>query len=250
MKDRFQKGSGTYICRDCGKQTRETGYGESDSGLCACCFRIAEWENALSDGSISEEEFDRIVEEIKKEYTGKKLKNFNRKTYNKKEDVMNTEQLRKAASDLNKTLGLEPKIDTRLQKEELTEKVSKAGTLLEDGDKIEQNTFDVLAELEVDIPAGVKKVKAQGAEKDSGKEKTEKAPAKEKKEKAEESEKMNEYGFRIGSASGDTSEAIMAGKSEEVVIKMIMDKHGKDERVATGRFNIITRELKKRGFLK
>jgi len=25
MEDRFQKGSGTYICGDCGKQTRETG---------------------------------------------------------------------------------------------------------------------------------------------------------------------------------------------------------------------------------
>jgi len=170
MKDKFQTGSGTYVCGDCGKQTRETGYGESESGLCACCFRVAEWENALSDGHIDEAEFERVMEEIKKEYNGKKLKNFPEKTYNKKENVMNTDQLRKAAADLNKTLGLEPKIDTRLAKEELTKKVSKAGAMLEDGDKIEQNTFDVLAELEVDIPAGVKKVKAQKAEKDSGKE--------------------------------------------------------------------------------
>ncbi len=233
MKDRFQPGSGTYICRDCGKQTRETGYGESDSGLCACCFRIAEWENALSDGSISEEEFDRIVEEIKKEYTGKKLKNFNRKTYNKKEDVMNTEQLRKAASDLNKTLGLEPKIDTRLQKEELTEKVSKAGTMLEDGDKIEQNTFDVLAELEVDIPAGVKKVKAQKAEKDSGKEKTGKAPAKEKKETSDYSKSNKAQVFLLWKNGEEDKEVLFkkvkgAVKEETIKIWINQWKNGKN----------------------
>lgn len=184
MKDRFQPGSGTYVCGVCGKQTRETGYGESDNGLCASCFRIAEWENALSDGDIDEAEFERITEEIKKEYEGKNLKNFSKKMYNKnKEDIMNAEQLRKAASDLNKTLGLEPKIDTRLPKEELTKKVSKAGAMLEDGDKIEQNTFDVLAELEVDIPAGVKKVKAPKAGTDSVEKKE--AKPKTSKEKAE-----------------------------------------------------------------
>ncbi|KKL04669.1 hypothetical protein LCGC14_2613770 [marine sediment metagenome] len=35
---RFQKGSGVYTCSFCGKETRETGYGESGSEACRSCF--------------------------------------------------------------------------------------------------------------------------------------------------------------------------------------------------------------------
>ena len=47
---KFQTGSGTYNCRCCGKLTRETGYGESDSDMCAVCFEAGGFENSLSDG--------------------------------------------------------------------------------------------------------------------------------------------------------------------------------------------------------
>ena len=166
---------------------------------------------------------------------------------------MNTEQLRKAAADLNNALGLEPKIGTREPKEELEKKIKKAGKLLEDGDKIEKNTMDVLLELEVDVVAGVKVAKGTSGKTDKKEEpKNKKAETKdkEKPQKKEAAESTNEYGFRAGSASGDTSEYIMKGKSEKETVEMIMDSHGKDERVATGRYKIIERELKKRGFLK
>lgn len=46
---RFKPGSGCYTCRSCGKQTRETGEGESDIGLCRACQEEADWENIHSD---------------------------------------------------------------------------------------------------------------------------------------------------------------------------------------------------------
>lgn len=45
----FAKGSGVYICRICGKQTRETGEGESDVRLCVDCWDSAGQENCHSD---------------------------------------------------------------------------------------------------------------------------------------------------------------------------------------------------------
>jgi hypothetical protein len=262
MNDKFQSGSGVYVCSDCGKSTRETGYGESSSGLCAACFRIAEWENALSDGSIDEEEFNKIVDEIKNQYGEKKAKIFSKKVTNnnkQQEDKnMNTEQLRSAAVDLNSSLGLEPKINTRLPKEELQKKVAEAGELLEDGDKIQQNTADVLLELEVDVPAGVKagKVKVTGTippgpnfEKPKAKSETAKPKTKEPKEKKE-SAGMNKYGFRIGSALGDASEGIADGKSKEEIIKLIIKTYGSTESAAEGRYKIALKELKKQGVVK
>ena len=46
---RFQKGSAVYTCKDCGKKTRETGYGESDLRMCAACFVVSSAENTHSD---------------------------------------------------------------------------------------------------------------------------------------------------------------------------------------------------------
>lgn len=48
----------TYICGCCGKRTRETGAGESSCDLCAFCYHEAGLENSLSDGNITQEEFD------------------------------------------------------------------------------------------------------------------------------------------------------------------------------------------------
>lgn len=46
---KFQKGSGTYKCSWCGKQTRETGDGESSVEMCSLCYEIAGVENMHSD---------------------------------------------------------------------------------------------------------------------------------------------------------------------------------------------------------
>lgn len=210
---------------------------------------------SLSEGSIDEEEFNKIVDEIKNQYGEKKAKIFSKKVTNnnkqQEDKSMNTEQLRSAAVDLNSSLGLEPKINTRLPKEELQKKVAEAGELLEDGDKIQQNTVDVLLELEVDVPAGVRTGKAEKPKaKETSQPKESKPKEKTKSKEKKEVDGMNEYGFRAGSASGDTSEYIMKGKSEKDTVKMIMEQHGKDERVAKGRYKIIQRELKKRGVLK
>jgi len=58
---RFVRGSGTYKCGDCGKMTRETGEGESQCNMCRRCYMIAGLENSLSDGAITQEQFDKEV---------------------------------------------------------------------------------------------------------------------------------------------------------------------------------------------
>jgi hypothetical protein len=47
---RFTKGSGKYKCECCGKETRETGDGESSVNLCAKCYYEAGIENEHLDG--------------------------------------------------------------------------------------------------------------------------------------------------------------------------------------------------------
>lgn len=44
-------GSGVYVCRICGKKTRETGEGESDVQLCRSCYTMSGQENAHSDNN-------------------------------------------------------------------------------------------------------------------------------------------------------------------------------------------------------
>lgn len=41
---------GVFKCICCGKQTRETGYGEANLEMCAACIREANEENARQDG--------------------------------------------------------------------------------------------------------------------------------------------------------------------------------------------------------
>lgn len=59
--NRFQKGSGVYTCRACGKQTRETGDGESRVGLCLYCWTKAGLDNELADGYIDQAEYDETL---------------------------------------------------------------------------------------------------------------------------------------------------------------------------------------------
>lgn len=59
---RFEKGSGCFTCRVCGRRTRATGQGDNEHVyLCVECFEIAGLENELQDGIITQEEFDRLV---------------------------------------------------------------------------------------------------------------------------------------------------------------------------------------------
>lgn len=55
MINKFEKGSSTYICEDCGKRTRDTGIGEKEVGLCKKCYEEAEKYNAYVDGELPEE---------------------------------------------------------------------------------------------------------------------------------------------------------------------------------------------------
>ena len=67
-----------------------------------------------------------------------------------------TDDLRKVGSDLNKVLELDPRINTKAKKEELIASIKEAANLLEDGDNVEELTFNTLLELECDVPAKVK----------------------------------------------------------------------------------------------
>jgi len=58
---RFGNG-GCYVCNVCGKKTRSTGRGDNEFvGLCADCYDIAGLENMVSDGNMTQEEFDSQV---------------------------------------------------------------------------------------------------------------------------------------------------------------------------------------------
>lgn len=48
---------GVYKCDFCHKDTRETGEGESDLGLCADCYAKAGDCNSVSDGTMTREEY-------------------------------------------------------------------------------------------------------------------------------------------------------------------------------------------------
>jgi hypothetical protein len=65
---RFQPRSAIYECSSCVKKTRETGQGESSCGVCAYCFLIGSEENALSDGTITQAEFDVIKAALDNQY--------------------------------------------------------------------------------------------------------------------------------------------------------------------------------------
>lgn len=57
---KFYRGSATYKCIICGKQTRDTGQGEGSTvydgeGYCAKCYEEAGYENEHSDGCHEDE---------------------------------------------------------------------------------------------------------------------------------------------------------------------------------------------------
>ena len=55
----FKKGSGCFTCKVCGKKTRATGQNDNEHlQLCVACFDQAGDENAVSDGHITQAEFN------------------------------------------------------------------------------------------------------------------------------------------------------------------------------------------------
>lgn len=68
INSQFKQGSGCFKCRECGKQTRDTGNGESSLKMCAFCVQQAETINELQDGYITEKEAEDKLEMLKKKY--------------------------------------------------------------------------------------------------------------------------------------------------------------------------------------
>lgn len=98
------------------------------------------------------------------------------------------------------------------------------------------------------------KVEKPPKEKKAPKEKKEK-PKKEKKEEDGKEEKtphktgmnLDEYGFRVGTASHRSAEMIMAGSyTKDAAAKVIEKEFGKEYRVALGRVNLIVAALKRK----
>lgn len=52
-RDRFGRG-GAFRCRVCGKMTRDTGHLEANFEMCRYCIELAELDNSLSDGYITQ----------------------------------------------------------------------------------------------------------------------------------------------------------------------------------------------------
>ncbi len=52
---RFERGTGCYTCRACGRRTRETGDSEGQAVLCRSCYRAAGIENEHYDGYHADE---------------------------------------------------------------------------------------------------------------------------------------------------------------------------------------------------
>lgn len=51
---RFQAGSGAYKCQSCGKTTRNVGNQDAaDLRLCAHCYEVGGWANAVLDGDVT-----------------------------------------------------------------------------------------------------------------------------------------------------------------------------------------------------
>jgi hypothetical protein len=61
----FTHGNTTFNCENCGKLTRYTGVQSLGCKLCPYCYEKAGWENMLSDGNCTQEEFDKAVKALR-----------------------------------------------------------------------------------------------------------------------------------------------------------------------------------------
>jgi len=65
-RESFRNGMGVYTCSECGRETR----GSKDSfsvEMCRWCYEEAGYDNALSDGAITKEEYDDYIREIEED---------------------------------------------------------------------------------------------------------------------------------------------------------------------------------------
>lgn len=69
MNKHFKRGTAAYNCGCCGKLTRDTGRGEGSMvpAYCAYCYLSGGLENSLSDGCITQAEYDQKIADLKKE---------------------------------------------------------------------------------------------------------------------------------------------------------------------------------------
>lgn len=54
MKSKFQRGSGCFTCKSCGKMTRDTDDNGSWCRVCPLCYEKGSWGNHLSDNGIGD----------------------------------------------------------------------------------------------------------------------------------------------------------------------------------------------------
>lgn len=131
---------------------------------------------------------------------------------------MNIENFRRAAVNLNQLLDEEDKIDLSLPKEKMEKELKEASECLEDGDEVEQNTIDVLLEMECDVPAKLKIVKSM-----------EKKPKEEKKMKTTKPTKKAKPAKKEKKESGPTSKSIILEslkkkEKPETIVKTLQKK--------------------------
>jgi hypothetical protein len=68
---RFGRGTGSFKCECCGRGTRHTGVQSADSKTCPQCYELAGIENEISDGQVTQEERQPMINELAAEIRAK-----------------------------------------------------------------------------------------------------------------------------------------------------------------------------------
>jgi len=66
VNSRFRHG--TVICWNCGKVTRDTGWGENSLQMCKNCIEAQEWANGITDGTYTLEDIAIKKRELVKKF--------------------------------------------------------------------------------------------------------------------------------------------------------------------------------------
>ena len=61
--NRFERGSGCYVCQACGHRTRRTGDG-AGVGVCELCYEIGGCENTMSDNEPESEDYRQAATDL------------------------------------------------------------------------------------------------------------------------------------------------------------------------------------------
>ena len=68
---RFYRGSTTFQCNVCGRNTRDTGVQSFGNKICPQCYELAGIENDILDGNKTLEDYTEAVEQYLSEITAK-----------------------------------------------------------------------------------------------------------------------------------------------------------------------------------